>query len=301
MVHHHMHEAPKAYDKAFFIAIAANGLFVFLQLIYAYWANSTSLLADALHNLGDVLGLMGAWAALHLMKRKPTPHATYGMKKASILAALFNGSLLIFSSGVIATEALFKLANPNDINALSVIIIASIGIVINGSTALFFARGSHDLNIHGAFLHLVYDALISLGVVVAAIILYYTHWLWIDPIVGLLIALLIIKGAWSLFAQSFRLLIDGVPSSISWALVNKFFAEQPGVVGVHDLHIWALSTQENALSVHLYMPEEPLNDTLRTQWVGQIQQQFGIGHVTIQVECSVQECKDSCMHDPNVC
>lgn len=295
---HHHHHAPATYDKAFFISILANGGFVVLQIIYAYLANSTSLLADAFHNLGDVLGLILAWIALGLMKKKPTARATYGLKKTSILAALLNGGLLIFTCGIIATEAVYKFITPSETKALSVMIVAGIGIVVNGATALLFVKGSDDLNIRGAYLHLFYDALVSVGVVVSAALLYYTNWLWIDPVVGLLIALVILKGTWSLFADSFHLIIDGVPSSISWQEVNNYFLAKPGVQGIHDLHIWAMSTQENALSVHLYMPEEQLSDELRAEWVEELKKQFGIQHVTIQIERTDVDCNDTC-HEPH--
>lgn len=291
---HSHHHAPTTYDKAFFISILANGGFVVLQIIYSYIANSTSLLADAFHNLGDVLGLVLAWVAMGLMKRKPTAKTTYGLKKISILAALINGGLLIFTCGIIVTEAVYKFITPSDTHAVAVMIVAGIGIVVNGATALLFIKGSDDLNIRGAYLHLFYDALVSVGVVVSAVILYYTNWLWIDPLVGLLIGIVILKGTWSLFADSFRLIIDGVPRSISWSEVNNYFLAKPGVAGIHDLHIWAMSTQENALSVHLYMPEDQLTDALRAQWVDELKKQFGIQHVTIQIEHTDTECNDAC-------
>ena len=295
---HHAHHDNVTYNKAFFISILANGLFVILQVIYAYVANSTSLLADAFHNLGDVLGLVLAWVAMGLMRRKPTARATYGLKKTSILAALVNGVLLVFTCGIIATEAIYKFIAPSEVQALSVMVVAGIGIVVNGTTALLFLRGSEDLNIRGAYLHLLYDALVSVGVVVSAALLYYTNWLWIDPLVGLLIALVILKGTWALFADSFRLIIDGVPSSIAWGDVSRFLLTKPGVQGIHDLHIWAMSTQENAMSVHVYMPEGQLTDSGRAEWVEQLKQQFGIQHVTIQIERTEVDCNDTC-HEPH--
>ncbi|BCA96845.1 cation efflux system protein [Legionella antarctica] len=291
----HNHEAV-TYDSAFLIAIIANGLFVILQIIFAYIANSTSLLADAFHNLGDVLSLILAWLATSLMKRKPTERTTYGLKKTSILAALTNGILLVFTCGIIATEAVYKLFSPTEVQAVSVMIVAGVGILINSGTALLFLRGSDDLNIRGAYLHLVYDALVSVGVVISAALLYWTGWLWIDPIVGLLIALVILKGTWALFADSFRLIIDGVPKHISWNAVSEFLLNRPGVQGVHDLHIWAMSTQENAMSVHLYMPDEALTDESRIELVDQLRKQFSIQHTTIQTEKTKTQCNDAC-HD----
>lgn len=291
--HDHCH-GPANYNKAFIIAIGANGLFVLFQILFSYLANSSSLLADAFHNLGDVLGLVVAWIASGLMKRKPTEKTTYGLKKTSILAALTNGLLLAFTCGIIATDALHKLVSPAPIDALMVMMVAGIGIVVNGATALLFMRGSHDLNIKAAYLHLVYDALISASVVVSAALLYWTDWLWIDPLVGLLIAIIILKGTWSLFATSFMLIIDGVPKSISLSKVCEFLLAQPGVVGIHDLHIWAISTQENAMSVHLYMPDKPLTDSARADLVAQLLKAFNIKHVTIQVEMTQTDCKDTC-------
>jgi cobalt-zinc-cadmium efflux system protein len=291
--HGHNHGEP-TYDRAFLIAIVANGLFVILQIIFAYVSNSTSLLADAFHNLGDVLGLVLAWIAMGLMKRAPTMKATYGLKKTSILSALANGILLVFTCGIIATEAMYKLFSPTEIQAVSVMVVAGIGIVVNSTTALLFMRGSDDLNIKGAYLHLFYDALISVGVVISAALLYWTGWLWIDPVVGLLIAIIILKGTWSLFINSFRLIIDGVPDNISWSSVSEFLLAKPGVESFHDLHIWALSTQENAMSVHLYMPEAQLTDQLRMEWVEQLRHEFSIQHVTIQVEKTEKDCNDAC-------
>lgn len=291
--HGHHHEISK-FNAAFLIAIVANGLFVIFQVVFAYVANSTSLLADAIHNLGDVLSLILAWIANGLLKRNPTNYTTYGMKKTSILAALANGVLLVFTCGIIATEAMYKLFTPTETHALSVIIVASIGILVNGATAALFMRGSDDLNIRGAFLHLLYDALISVGVVVSAVILYYTHWLWIDPVVGLLIALLIIKGTWSLFVDSFNLIIDAVPRGISWVNVKDSLQAVEGVQEVHDLHIWALSTKENALSVHLYMPELPLSDEARFALVKMLHDKHNIHHATIQVERNLTFCEDAC-------
>jgi cobalt-zinc-cadmium efflux system protein len=297
-VQHTHHHGEMAYDGAFLIAIIANGVFVILQIIYAHLSNSTSLLADAFHNLGDVLGLVLAWVGTRLMKRAPTTKATYGLKKTSILSALANGIFLVFTCGIIATEAMYKFFTPTPIQAVSVMVIAAVGIVINLTTALLFIQGSEDLNIKGAYLHLFYDALVSVGVLISAVLLHWTGWLWIDPLAGLIIAVVILKGTWSLFINSFRLIIDGVPANISWSSVSEFLRTKPGVQGFHDLHIWALSTRENALSVHLYMPEVLLTDSLRKEWVEQLRDEFGIQHVTIQVEKTETECDDAC-HSPS--
>jgi cobalt-zinc-cadmium efflux system protein len=295
--HHHHHDAaanPETFNRAFFIAISANGLFVLSQIFFAITSHSTSLLADAVHNLGDVLGLVFAWVANGLLKRSPTEKSTYGMKKTSILSALANGIMLVFSCGIIATEALYKLFSPTEIQAIPVMIVAAIGILVNGATALLFLRGKDDLNIRSAFLHLMYDALISVGVVVAAAILYWTNWLWIDPVVGLLIAFIIMKGTWSLFADSLRLILDAVPRDISWSAVREMLQGEEGVEQIHDLHIWALSTQENAMSVHLLMPVLTLSDEARHRIVVTLKDKHNIQHVTIQVEKDLAYCEDAC-------
>lgn len=298
--HGHHHPAP-AFNKAFLIAILANGIFVLFQIIFSFFAHSTSLLADAIHNFGDVLGLILSWIANSLLKKPPTDKATYGWRKTSILAAMTNGIMLVFTCGIIATDAVYKLFSTNEVQAVSVMIVAAIGIVINGATAALFLKGTDDLNIRSAFLHLLYDAFISVGVVVSAFILYITDWQWIDPVMGLIIALIILKGTWSLFKDSFRLLIDGVPSEISLPAVRETLAGIPGVEQVHDLHIWALSTKENALSVHLWMPEQSLTDESRLDIQNALKEKHNIHHVTIQVERELAFCNDACAHGVKVC
>lgn len=293
--HHHGYrqEAP-SFNKAFVISIVANGLFVVFQIIFAFLANSTSLLADAIHNLGDVLSLILAWVATVLMRRAPSITATYGLKKSSILAALANGLLLVFSCGIIVTEASYKFFTPEPIHAIPVMIVAGIGIVVNGATAMLFMRGSDDLNIKGAFLHLLYDALISAGVVVSAFLMYISGWLWIDPFMGLFIAVIILRGTWSLFSDSLRMIIDAVPPTVSLEAVRDQLLNVPGVKGLHDLHIWALSTQENALSAHLYMPDGALSDEGRNQLVHDIKSTHDIHHITLQIEEKENLCVDFC-------
>lgn len=290
----HAHHTP-TFNSAFLIAIIANGLFVVCQLIFAHLANSTSLLADGIHNLGDVLSLILAWIANRLLNYTPTARSTYGMKKSSILAALANGVLLVFTCGIIATEAVYKIISPSVVEAGSVMIVASIGIIVNGVSAILFMRGTDDLNIRAAFLHLTYDALVSVGVVLSAILLYWTGWQWIDPLVGLLIAVIILKGIWTLFTDSLRLIVDGVPRGIDVTKVNSLLTSQIGVQGLHDLHIWALSTQENALSVHLWMPEEQLSDHARQELARRLREEHQIHHITIQVERVQGFCEDACI------
>jgi len=292
--HHDHRHSPSEYNSAFLIAIIANGLFVLFQIFFAFSANSTSLLADAIHNFGDVMGLLMAWVGQHLLKRLPTERSTYGMKKTSILAALSNAILLVFSCGIIFTESMYKLFSPSMVSAGSVMVVAGLGVLVNGATAALFIRGSNDLNIHGAFLHLISDALVSLGVVLSAALLYWTGWLWIDPFVGILIAMIILKGTWSLLTDSIRLMMDGVPRGIVVTKVRFLLNNIQGVKGIHDLHIWALSTQENALSVHLWMPNNPLTDTARKALEQQLRLEHNIHHVTIQVEREQGLCQDAC-------
>ncbi len=298
MAHHHCqnHHAhsPASFNKAFIIAIFANGLFVILQIAMAIYSNSTSLLADAVHNLGDVLGLVLAWGATRLLSKAATTTTTFGMKKTTILASLVNGIMLVFSCGIIATEAVYKLFTPTAIDSELVIMVAALGIVINGVTAVLFMRGKADLNIRAAYYHLLYDAVISVGVVVSASILYVTNWLWIDPVIGLLIAVCIVKGTWRLFTESFKLIIDGVPSEVSWHAVNDLLLAEPGVQQIHDLHIWAISTQENALSVHLYMPHQLLSDAARQLLSNRLATEHAIHHATFQIERDLSYCPDSC-------
>ncbi len=291
---HGHHHGPQTFNAAFLISIIANGLFVICQIVFAIFANSTSLLADAFHNLGDVLSLILAWVATGLMKRQPTQTATFGMKKSSILAALANGVLLVFSCGIIATEAMYKFFSPEPIHAVPVMIVAGIGIVINGVTAMLFIRGSEDLNIRGAFLHLLYDAIISAGVVVSAFLMYFTEWLWIDPVVAIIIAVVILKGTWSLFTDSLRLIMDAVPRTVSLIAVRDQLLQVPGVEGIHDLHIWALSTMENALSVHLYMPEHPLSDEARNALIQNLKKEHKLHHITLQIEQDQTSCAEYC-------
>jgi cobalt-zinc-cadmium efflux system protein len=294
MSHCHSANTTVVKNRAFIIAIVANGVFVVVQLICAQLANSTSLFADAIHNLGDVFSLVVAWFGNVMLTKLPTDKTTYGLKKVSILAALANVLLLVFTCGIIAAEAISKFFSPSEIHGLFVIIVASVGVLVNALTALLFVKGGNDLNIRAAFLHLASDAVISLGVVVTAAILMGTGWLWLDPLVGLLIAVIILKSTWSVLTDSTRLIIDGVPRHISVSSVRNLFMQQDGVVSVHDLHIWALSTKENALSVHLYMPEARMTDEARYELGKKLLEKHNIHHVTIQVEVLLNYCDDAC-------
>ncbi len=293
MSHAHHHETTtQTFGRAFLIAIVANSLFVVFQLFFAYWSNSTSLFADAIHNLGDVFSLGVAWIGNRLLRREPTKNATYGLKKASILAALTNVMILIFTCGVIAREAFARFFTPLPIETHDVIIVATLGVLVNAATAMLFWRDSRDINIRAAFLHLASDAVVSLGVVVTALLIGLTKWMWLDPMTGLLIAALILRSTWSIFMDSLRLILDGVPRHISVEDVQALLMAQPGVKAVHDLHIWAMSTQENALSVHLWMPDDTLSDEVRETLNTILLKTYHIHHTTIQVEKTQAHCQN---------
>ncbi|GAB4393337.1 MAG: cation diffusion facilitator family transporter [Gammaproteobacteria bacterium] len=293
MGHHHP-VSFQQYGKAFAWSVALNLAFVIVQVIYAFAANSMGLLADAVHNFGDVLGLTLAWGASWLASRT-TAHErySYGYKRTSILAAIINALLLVASCSLIAYESILKLISPEVVNEKIVIVVASIGVIINGGTALLFMKGQHsDLNIKGAFMHLAADALISLGVVLAGILILVTGWVWLDPVTGLLIVVAVLAGTWGLLRDSVNLILDAVPHHIDLPAVEAYLRNLPGVTSVHDLHIWGLGTQDNALTAHLVMPTKPLNDHDHQIINQELLEKFGIGHVTLQVEAG--EHQDPC-------
>lgn len=282
---HGHHHGPANYNKAFAIAVGANFLFTLIEAGYALMAHSMSLLADAGHNLGDVAGLLFAWLASWLLTLKPGGRYSYGFKRTSILAALANALLLVFASALIAHESVVKLLSPQPVDAKIVMTVAALGIIVNGCTALLFMRGRHDdLNLKGAFLHLAYDALLSLGVVVTGFLILWTHWLWLDPIVGLVIVVAILWGTWGLLRESINLMLDAVPHGIDQKAVRHYLQDIAGVTAVHDLHIWALSTSGVALTVHLIIPDRILSDENYLQINRDLKQKFKIDHATIQVE-----------------
>ncbi|MGH2415201.1 MAG: cation diffusion facilitator family transporter, partial [Microcystaceae cyanobacterium] len=246
MSHHHSHDRGKPnYNRAFVIGIVLNAGFVVLEALFGFLTNSLALLADAGHNLSDVLGLLLAWGASWLVRRRPTQRYTYGLRRSSILAALLNASLLLVAMGALILEAIQRFSNPLPVSEGAVIGVALIGILINGVTALMFMSGrERDLNIKGAFLHMAVDALVSVGVVLTGIAILATGWLWFDPVVSLMIATVIIVGTWNLLRDSVNLALDAVPQGIEPLAVRTYLAEFPGVVAVHDLHIWAMSTTE---------------------------------------------------------
>ncbi|MGV3709708.1 MAG: cation diffusion facilitator family transporter [Gemmatimonas sp.] len=285
----HSH-APANFDKAFAIGITLNATFVLIEAMYGYRAHSLALVADAGHNLGDVLGLVLAWAGSTLARRKPTARRTYGLRRASILAALGNAGLLLISVGAIAVEALQRLTEPGEVATTTVMVVALIGIVINGSTALLFARGREgDINIRGAYLHMLGDAAISAGVVVAAFVISRTGLAWIDPVSSLVIAAFILWSAWQLALDSFNLAVDAVPRGIDSRAVKERLLPLDGVSDVHHLHIWALSTTEVALTAHLVRPCEGGEDAVLNAANEVLDHEFGIGHATLQFERGQQK------------
>lgn len=281
--HDHSH-APDNFNRAFAIGIGLNLAFVAIEAFYGWRIDSLALLADAGHNLSDVIGLVLAWGGALAGRLRPDARHTYGWKRASILAAFVNALLLLVAMGSLAWEALHRLQSPQAVEGVTVMVVAGIGIVVNTATALLFMRGrQQDLNIRGAFLHMVADALVSAGVVVAGGLALWFGWSWLDPAVSLLIATVIVLGTWALFRQSLHLLFDGVPDSVDLRAVQAFLAALPGVSRVHDLHVWAMGTSDIALTAHLVMPQGQVDDSFLRQATEQLHDRFGIEHATIQV------------------
>jgi cobalt-zinc-cadmium efflux system protein len=286
--HGHSH-APANFDRAFAVGIALNLVFVAVEAGYGLAANSLALLADAGHNLSDVLGLVLAWGAAWAARQRPTLNFTYGFRRASILASLTNAVLLLVAVGVIVAEAIGRFAAPRPVDTGTMMIVAGIGILINGATAWFFFSGRKgDLNIRGAYLHMAADAAVSAGVVVAGLAMRATGALWIDPAVSLVVALVITVGTWGLLAGSLRLALDAVPEGIDRAAVESYLAGLPGVAAVHDIHIWAMSTTEVALTAHLVRPGAGLDDAFLHEACETLEHRFGIGHSTLQVEAGAE-------------
>lgn len=288
--HGHHHHLPDKLNFAFAIAVAFNLGFTVLEAGYAIFANSMSLLADAGHNLGDVLGLVLAWIANWLLSRGSSQRYSYGFRRTTILAALINSLILVFACGIIAYESIWKLLHPQPVHEWVIIVVALIGIFINGGTALLFMQGRHDdLNIKGAFLHLAYDALISLGVVIGGLIILFTGWYRLDSMIGIAIVVAILFGTWELLRDSLNLILDAVPRSVNQIAVKGYLERIEGVTQVHDLHIWGLSTNEIALTTHLVMPEIVLHDVDYQRINADLKKLFKINHVTIQVEKGTTE------------
>ena len=294
---HHGH-VPAATSRAFALGIALNTGFVAVEAFYGWLSGSLALLADAGHNLSDVAGLILAWAALAAGRLRPTERHTSGWRRGSILAAFTNAAVLLIAMGSLAWEALLRLQTPAPVAGTTMVVVAGIGVLINGLTAVLFLGGHrHDMNIRGAFLHMAADALVSLAVVIAGALYLWQGWLWVDPIVSLVIALVIIAGTWSLFRQSLHLLFDGVPAHIELGAVRTALLQLPNVRALHDLHIWALASLETALTGHLVVPRgSASHDALLLEAGELLRARFGITHVTLQIE--TEDYAEACGKEP---
>lgn len=288
---HGHHHGPVGHGRAFAVGIVLNSAFVMVEAIYGYLAGSMALLADAGHNLSDVLSLLIAWCASVAARKAPTARFTYGLKSSTILAALANASLLLIAIGAILFETVHRLLAPAPVQGMTMIVVASIGIAINTATALMFMRGrEHDINIRGAFLHMAADALVSAGVVVAGVAILLTGALWIDPVTSLVIVAVIGWGTWGLLKDSVKMALHAVPDGVDESAVQRFLSDLPGVQAVHDLHIWPMSTTETALTAHLVMPGGNPGDAFLHHLADELEDDFGIGHATVQVETGDVHC-----------
>jgi len=282
---YHHHGDPSTHGRAFIVAIALNSIFVAVEFGYGYAANSTALMADAGHNLSDVLGLFLAWAAVVVGRRAPNERFTYGLRSTSILAALANAMLLLVACGAIGWEAVQRFSQPPAVASVTVMVVAAIGIVVNGLSAWMFVKGSAgDLNIRGAYLHMAADAAVSLGVVVAGLVMLFTGWYWLDPLVSLVIVAVILIGTWGLLRESLHLALNAVPPHIDLSAVADYLRKLPGVSDIHDLHIWGMSTTESALTVHLVMPSGYPGDGVIDGITRALNERFSVHHSTLQIE-----------------
>lgn len=282
--HHHDHAHPEPSDRRYTIAIALNLGFVLIEAGAGFFANSTALLSDAAHNLSDVLGLALAGGAAWLAQRHASERRTYGYSKATVLAALANALVLVIACGGILWEALSRFVRPEETQPLFVMAVAAIGVMINGATAMLFLAGrQHDVNVRGAYLHMLADAGVSAAVIVAGAAIWFTRFAWIDPAISVAVVLLILWGTWGLLRESLDLALDAAPSHINVADVRALLADQPGVTAIHDLHIWAMSAATPALTAHLVRPEGN-DDAFLAQLAATLGERFGIKHVTIQIE-----------------
>lgn len=296
---HHHHgglghaHAPATFGRAFAIGTALNVGYVVVQVKFAIAAHSLALVADAGHNLGDVLGLVLAWWASYLTKKPATDQRTYGMRRSSILAALANAIFLLIAVGGISWEAIRRFGDKSPVAGWTVIWVAALGVIINLATALLFQAGrDRDLNIRGAFLHMAADAAVSFGVVIAGILILFTGWHWLDPTVSLLINAIIVYGTWGLLRDSFNLAMDAVPPGVNLGDVRRYLQSIPAITDAHHLHVWALSTTETALTVHLVKPDPSDDDGLLRRINHELTERFGIGHATIQFEReSLRQCQ----------
>lgn len=282
---HNHHRVPADFSRAFAVGVTLNVAFVIIELFYGFISGSLALLTDAIHNLGDVIGLLLAWGAATLARWKPSLYRTYGYSRATILASLFSGLLLMGAVGAIGWEAINRLANPVQPAGLTIVAVAAVGVVINTVTALFFFRGKdQDLNIRGAYLHMAADAAVSLGVVISGLLIWKFGWPLVDPLISLVIALVILLSTWGLLRDSLNLAVDAVPKGVDPEAVRGYLCSLPGVRGVHDLHIWPMSTTRTALTVHLVMIAQPDDNHFLHDTAHELEHRFHIEHVTIQIE-----------------
>ena len=296
MSHSHNHHEINNYDRSFSIGIALNVIFVIIEVSYGLLADSLALIADAGHNLSDVMSLMLAWGAYYLSKKHPTQKRTYGLRKVTIMASLLSAVLLFVALGGIAWESVERLSSPQPVDGMIIIVVAAIGMLINTATALLFVKGQkHDLNIRAAYLHMAADAAISLGVVIAGAAIMVTGWLWLDPLISLFIVIVILLATWGLLRDSINLSIDAVPQGIDVSEVKKYLLDLSNVSDLHDLHIWALSTTENALTVHLVTTDALIYNHFIHEIQEHLNHHFNISHSTIQIE--KEESTFHCMLD----
>lgn len=281
----HHHAVPTDSGNAFLISVGLNIAFVVIEFGFGFVANSTALMADAGHNLSDVVGLLLAWGAVAMARKQASRRYTYGLRSASILAALANAMLLLVASGAIALEAIQRFSQPPTVAGLTVSVVAAIGILVNGLSAWLLMQGSKDdLNLRSAYLHMAADAVISLGVVITGFVMLYTGWYWLDPVVSLIIVVVIVIGTWNLLRESAQLALNAVPVQVDAAAIEAYLRQLEGVTDIHDLHIWGLSTTENALTVHLVIPAGYPGDTFIDQIARHLEEHFKVHHCTLQTE-----------------
>ena len=295
--HHHHHHVPSSHGKAFAIAVTLNVLFVLAETAASFVSGSTALLADAAHNLGDVLSLLLAWGASVLAARPPGPGFTYGLKSSSILAAIANAALLWIALGAVMLETVQRMWQPNEVNGMQVMAVAGAGIVVNAASALLFAKGSKDdLNLRAAFQHLMADAVVSASVVFVGLMVVLTNQNWIDPLASIAITIGLAWASWDILKEAVKMGLLAVPRHIDEAAVKTFLAEQDGVTAVHDLHIWGMSTTECALTAHLVVPEGVTGDAFLRDIGKELEQRFRIHHATIQIETGSDHCSLQTQH-----
>ncbi len=290
--HHHHHAPPGSLgDWRYLIGIGLNLAFVIAEAIAGVLSNSTALFADASHNLSDVLGLALAGGAVWLAKQPSGSQRTYGFGKATVFAALINGLLLVFASGAIVWEAFHRFLEPEPVQSTMVMVTAGLGVLINGATALMFMRGREDdTNVKAAFLHMAADALISVGVIAAGLLVMLTGASWIDPLASIVIVLVILYGTWGLLREATDMAMDAAPRSIDVKAVRDYLCQQPGVSEVHDLHVWAMGASSLAMTAHLVMPEEANNDAFLQKLCKTMERRFRIEHATFQIERQGFDC-----------